>query len=88
MNKIMIAGGSLGNEVGRLGHGLGIELTERPSNTSSDDTALREGMVITLEPGMTFAPGRQMVHEENIVITADGAEWLSIRATPEIPVIN
>ncbi len=88
MNNIMIAGGSLGNEVGRLGHGLGIELTERPSNTSSDDTALREGMVITLEPGMTFAPGRQMVHEENIVITSDGAEWLSIRATPELPVVN
>lgn len=88
MNDIMVAGGSLGNEVGRLGHGLGIELTERPSNTRNDDTALKPGMVITLEPGMTFAPGRQMVHEENIVITNDGAEWLSIRAAPEMPLIN
>lgn len=88
MNQVMVAGGSLGNEVGRLGHGLGIELTERPSNTRDDNTELRPGMVITLEPGMTFAPGRQMVHEENIVITEDGAEWLSIRAAPEIPVIN
>ena len=88
MNDIMVAGGSLGNEVGRLGHGLGIELTERPSNTRDDNTALKPGMVITLEPGMTFAPGRQMVHEENIVITDDGAEWLSIRAAPDIPLIN
>ena len=88
MNDIMVAGGSLGNEVGRLGHGLGIELTERPSNTCDDNTELKPGMVITLEPGMTFAPGRQMVHEENIVITDDGAEWLSTRAAPDMPVIN
>jgi len=86
MNAIMVAGGSLGNEVGRLGHG--IELTERPSNTSEDGTVLKAGMILTLEPGMTFAPGKQMVHEENIVITEDGAEWLSRRAVPEMPVLG
>jgi Xaa-Pro aminopeptidase len=87
MNEVMVAGGSLGNEVGRLGHGLGIELTERPSNTSSDDTLLQQGMILTLEPGMTYAEGKQMVHEENIVITADGAGWLTTRAAPELPII-
>jgi hypothetical protein len=29
-----------------------------------------------------------MVHEENIVITDDGPEWLSIRAAYELPVIQ
>ncbi len=87
MNQVMVAGGSLGNQVGRLGHGLGIELTERPSNTATDHTRLEAGMVLTLEPGMTFAPGRQMVHEENIVITENGAEWLTRRAARELAVI-
>ena len=88
MNTVMMEGGSLGNEVGRLGHGLGIELTERPSNTRDDNTRLEVGMVLTLEPGMTFAPGKQMVHEENIVISEQGAEWLTERAAPELPIVT
>lgn len=87
MWSVLEQGGALGNEVGRLGHGLGMQLTEQPSNTATDGTVLEPGMVLTLEPGMTFAPGRQMVHEENIVVTADGAAWLSPRAAPELPVI-
>ncbi len=87
MNQVMVAGGSLGNQVGRLGHGLGIELTERPSNTATDNTVLKAGMIVTLEPGMAFAPGRQIVHEENIVITENGAEWLTRRVDRELMVI-
>jgi len=87
MNRVLGEGGSLGNAVGRLGHGLGMQLTERPSNTADDATPLRPGMVVTLEPGMEFAPGRHMVHEENIVITEDRAELLSRRAAPELPVL-
>jgi len=74
--------------VGRLGHGLGTQLTEWPSNTATDNTVLEEGMVVTLEPGMTYAPGKDMVHEEVIVITEDGAEWLSRRASEHIIVID
>lgn len=88
MWSVMEAGGALGNSVGRLGHGLGIELTEWPSNTAEDQTVLEPGVVLTLEPGMEFAPGKQMVHEENIVITENGAEYLSRRAAPELPVIE
>lgn len=80
------AGYSAGN-VGRFGHGLGMQLTEWPSHTPTDRTVLTAGMVLTLEPGLEFAPGRGMVHEENLVIRSDGPELLSRRASPELPVI-
>ncbi|MBL6942122.1 MAG: aminopeptidase P family protein, partial [Rhodospirillales bacterium] len=88
MQKVMSAAGALGNAVGRLGHGLGMQLTEWPSHTPQDKTVLEAGMVITLEPGMTFAPGKVMVHEENLVVREDGPELLSRRAAPELPVIG
>jgi len=87
MQAVLEKGGAQGNEVGRLGHGLGMQLTEWPSLTASDDTPLQPGMVLTLEPAMTFAPGKAMVHEENIVIEADGARWLTRRAPADLPVI-
>jgi Xaa-Pro aminopeptidase len=73
---------------GRLGHGLGTVLTEWPSITDRDATPLREGMVLTLEPGVEIAPGRIMVHEENVVVRADGCELLSPRAPSELPAIR
>ena len=89
MWPIMQAGGALGNDVGRLGHGLGSDLTEWPSNTATDDTVLEVGMIMTLEPGMSYLNGdgkvMQIVHEENIVITEQGAQWLSTRAAAQLP---
>lgn len=72
---------------GRLGHGLGLTLTEWPSVTPLDTTELREGMVLTLEPGVEIAPGRILVHEEDIVLRAEGPELLSRRAPAELPEI-
>lgn len=88
MADVMTEGGSLGNDVGRLGHGLGMQLTEWPSNTATDATVIEEGMVLTLEPGMEFAPGRMMLHEENVVIGADGPQMLSRRAPRDLPIIG
>ncbi|HJN25641.1 MAG TPA: M24 family metallopeptidase, partial [Rhodospirillales bacterium] len=88
MAAVLQAGGSMGNDVGRMGHFLGMQLTEGPSITPTDMTRLEPGMVLTLEPGMTTATGKQMVHEENIVITEHGAEYLSRRAPPGMPVIG
>lgn len=72
---------------GRLGHGLGMQLTEGLSLTAKDHTILKPGMVITLEPGVELAPGRLMVHEENIVIREGRAQRLSRFATAPLPVI-
>ena len=87
MQAEMDRGGALGNDVGRLGHGLGMQLTEWPSNTPKDDTVLVPGMVMTLEPGMIFADGKVIVHEENILIRDGAPELLSRRAPAEMPPI-
>ncbi|MEM7303715.1 MAG: Xaa-Pro peptidase family protein [Pseudomonadota bacterium] len=80
--------GSADSSVGRFGHGLGIQLTEPPSLIDFDETALQAGMVITLEPSLEIAPGKMMVHEENIVIEDGPPRLLSTRAEPELPVIG
>ena len=83
MNDILTDGGP-GTQAGRLGHGLGMSLTEWPSLIPTDTTVLRSGMVLTLEPGIAV-PGGILVHEENIVITENGARFLSPRAGREVP---
>ena len=80
--------GALSNNVGRMGHGLGMQLTQWPSNVEGGDVILQAGIVLTLEPGMTFAPGKMMVHDENILITDNGCEMLHKRAWPTLPVIT
>lgn len=87
MRAVISDGGHQAGNVGRFGHGLGMQLTEKPSLTSYDETVLKPGMVLTLEPGIQVGPGRSMVHEENIVVTDDGAELISRRAPAELPVI-
>ena len=84
MDAILSVGGDTG--AGRLGHGLGMSLTEWPSLIPTDQTVLQPGMVLTLEPGIGVG-GKILVHEENIVITETGARYLSPRIGPEIPQI-
>ena len=88
MNKIIQDNGAIGNNVGRLGHGLGLQLTEPPSHRYGDKTIIKENMVLTIEPAMEYAPGKMLVHEENIIIQKDGAELITKRAPKEIPVIK
>lgn len=71
----------------RMGHGLGIQMTETPSNKIGDDTILEVGMVITIEPGMFYGERQLMLHEEDAVITDSGIEILTRRAPKELPVI-
>ncbi|MDA7966551.1 Xaa-Pro peptidase family protein [Ruegeria sp.] len=72
-----------GTDAGRLGHGLGMSLTEWPSLIPSDETALEPGMVLTLEPGIAVG-GKILVHEENIVITDGPPRFISPRIGPQM----
>ena len=76
-----------GGDIGRFGHGLGMQLTEQPSHAAFDHCRIEVGMVLTLEPSLSYGDNHMMVHEENILITENGAELLTTRAAPELPII-
>jgi len=88
MNTVLTDGGAQGGSVGRMGHGVGLRNTEWPSIMATDQTVLVPGMVLAIEPGYDFAPGKMMLHEENVVITEAGPKLISRRAAPEIPVLT
>ncbi|NOX41943.1 MAG: aminopeptidase P family protein [Alphaproteobacteria bacterium] len=87
MKSVIAEMDTASGDVGRMGHGLGMQLTEWPSLAAFEGTEIKENMVLTLEPSLSYGDGRIMVHEENIVIRSTGAELLSLRAPPELPVI-
>lgn len=63
--------------VHRTGHGMGIDGHEPPYITATSETALEEGMVFSIEPGI-YIPGRFGIRLEDIVILReDGPEILS-----------
>ena len=75
------------SDVGRFGHGLGMQLTEWPSLAAWDETIIRENMVLTLEASIDVDGGGIMVTEENILITDGAPILLSTRASKELPVL-
>ncbi len=62
---------------GRVGHGVGLDMTEPPHISEDDETMLAPGMTITIEPGVATAFG--LFHaEQNVLVTDDGHEVLTL----------
>jgi Xaa-Pro aminopeptidase len=82
-----VAAAGLTEQVGEIaGHGIGLELWERPlikvHDSPDDDVSLRPGMVLCLEP--ILAPAHPdgglagiFVFEQQVLVTAGGCEVLS-----------
>lgn len=62
---------------GRVGHGLGMSLHEFPSLNKNNDFVLKEGMVVSVEPGLVFAGWGSTRHSDTVVVRKDGIEILT-----------
>jgi Xaa-Pro aminopeptidase len=77
----------------QFGHGLGLGLHERPIisrlNSLETPVEIQEGMVFALETYCPAADGRSAARiEEEIVVTADGSELLTLFPAEELFVAN
>lgn len=60
-----------------LGHGIGLEIHEGPGISQRSNGILKEGMVITIEPGIYIAGMGGVRIEDDVWVTVTGGEVIS-----------
>lgn len=60
-----------------LGHGVGLDIHEAPRLSAQSGVVLKEGMVVTVEPGVYLAGKFGIRLEEMVLVTKKGCEVLS-----------
>jgi Xaa-Pro aminopeptidase len=75
--KLLKKRGLGGNFSHSTGHGVGLEIHERPRVAAGQTEILQAGMVITIEPG-AYIPGKWGVRiEDMVLVTETGCEVLT-----------
>lgn len=60
-----------------LGHGLGLEVHEKPRLSKSSNEVLQPGMIVTVEPGIYIPDFAGVRIEDDVLVTPDGHEVLT-----------
>ena len=70
----------------RMGHGIGMDVHERPFLSTEDETPLEPGMTFTDEPSL-IVPGRWSLRIENIIVVEDES-GRNLNSFPDHLIVN